>query len=148
MAKLRKYKLSWTAPESKNIIGYRVYWSQEATVGYDSEHVDMFNITELTIFDEFLVPGKPVMFGVTAVDFDGNESDIVTLPEPFQVHVPEPPSRISIGYSERFKVLDIGRTGQNEEDDHLAEAIKTSGGEALPQSDDGLAGTNERQTPS
>ena len=146
MAKIRKYKLSWKAPESTNIAGYRVYWSQKATIGYDSEHFDIFNMTEITIFDEFLVPDKPVMFGVASVDFNGNESDIVTLAEPFQIHVPEPPSRISIGYSEKFKLLDTVKTSRIEEDDNLAEAIETSAREDVPHTDDGLAGPGDSST--
>ena len=106
MAKIRRYKLSWDASDSKNVAGYKVYWSEGKEVSYDSKSIDLFNLTKVTIFDEVLVPDRPVMFGVTAVDFDGNESDITTLPEPFQVHVPKAPVTLTLKISDEFKMLD------------------------------------------
>ena len=37
MAKIRRYKLSWDASDSKNVIGYMLYWAKGAEVGYDSK---------------------------------------------------------------------------------------------------------------
>ena len=132
MAKICKYQLCWNASDSKDVAGYRVYWSEGTEVNYDSQCIDLFNLTKVAIFDEVLVPDRPVMFGVTAIDFDGNESDITTLPEPFQVHVPKAPSGLSIQHSEEFLVLDskkVARTSpeQDYNGDPLANAIESQG---------------------
>jgi len=129
MAKIRRYKLTWNASESKDIAGYRVYWSEGNDVDYDSKYIDLFNLTQLVIFDEVMVPGKTVMFGVSAVDFDGNESDITKLPEPFQVKVPKAPTSLSIISMEKFRILESQKTTEpvNVEinDDPLAKAIES-----------------------
>ena len=132
MAKIRKYKLSWEASDSKDVAGYKVYWSEGTEVSYDSKCLDLFNLTNVTIFDELLVSDKPIMFGITAIDFDGNESDITTLPEPFQVHVPKAPVGLSIQHSENFMVLNskkIVSTSPEHDgiDDPLADAIESHG---------------------
>ncbi len=38
----------------------------------------------------------PVMFGITALDTEGNESDMTTLDEPFHLQVPSPPRRLRL----------------------------------------------------
>ena len=110
MAKIRKCKLTWNASKSKNIAGYRVYWSEGDNVEYDSEYIDLFNLTQLVISDEVVVLDKPVMFGVSTIDFDGNESDITKLPEHFQVNVPKSPASLSLNKLEKFRVLDLEKT--------------------------------------
>ncbi len=136
MAKIRKYNLSWDASDSKDIAGYKVYWSEGKEVSYDSQCIELFNLTKVTIFDEVLVPDKPVTFGVTAFDFDDNESDITTLPEPFHVQVPKAPVSLNLRLSDEFKVIDpkkVVRTSleQDVKDDPLADAIESDGDSQL-----------------
>ncbi|WP_372681106.1 hypothetical protein [Desulfosarcina sp.] len=83
MAKIRKSKLSWKASESENVVGYKLYWSKAAKVGYDSKSIKVGNVTKIALPDDVTLPDGPVMFGVTAIDNDGNESDMTTTPEPF-----------------------------------------------------------------
>ena len=106
MAKIRRYKLTWYASKSQNVAGYKVYWSQGDDVGYDSNYIEIFNFTELPDFNDIIVLDKPMMFGVSAVDFDGNESDITKLSEPFQVKVPKAPNCLSLIRLKKFIVLE------------------------------------------
>ena len=132
MAKIRKYKLSWAASDSKNVVGYKVYWSKGTEVSYDSEYIDLINLTEIILPDDVPFSDSPIMFGVTAIDRDGNESDITTLPEPFQVQVPKAPAGLSIQHSENFMELNskkVVRTSPEQDgiDDPLADAIESHG---------------------
>jgi hypothetical protein len=80
------------------------------------------------------------MFGVTAVDKDGNESDMVTIDEPYQMHVPEAPVVLSIKPSDDFRLVDPAdapgdkrpmgapiHTESGDDDDPLAQAIEGEG---------------------
>jgi hypothetical protein len=91
MAKIRKYKLSWEASDSSTVIGYKLYWSKGAEVSYDSKFIKVGNVTEITLPDDVILSDGPVMFGVTAIDKDGNESDMALIAEPYQLHVPKAP---------------------------------------------------------
>ena len=106
MAKIRKCKLSWEASTSEHVIGYKLYWSKGTEVGYDSKYLKLGNVTEIALPDDVTLSGGPVMFGVTAIDRDGNESDMVTLGEPYQLQVPEAPLDLSIMPSDEFKLVD------------------------------------------
>jgi hypothetical protein len=105
MVKFRKYKFSWAASDSKNVVGYKVYWSKGTEVSYDSEYIGLINLTEIILPDDVPFLDIPIMFGVTAIDRDGNESDITTLPEPFQVQVPKAPVRLTLEPLDEFEVL-------------------------------------------
>ena len=94
MAKIKKRKLSWIASGSSQVVGYKLYWSNNGAVDYDSKSEMLGNVTEIVLPDDvksFKPNGGPVRFGVTAVDELGNESDMITLKAPYQFNVPEPP---------------------------------------------------------
>jgi len=105
MAKIRKHKLSWEASDSKNVIGYKLYWSKEKEVSYDSKYIEMVNLTEIILPDDIPFSDSPIMFGVTAIDRDGNESDIATIAAPYQLQVPKSPASLTLKHSKAFKVL-------------------------------------------
>ena len=127
MAKIRKYKLNWNASESVTVAGYKLYWAQNAEVSYDSNFIDVGNVTEIELPDDVNLLEGPVMFGVTAVDCDGNESDMTTLSKPLQLDLPKAPTAIFISYSKNFKVLDSKETvdEQLDSDAQIIEAIET-----------------------
>lgn len=140
MAKIRKCKLSWQASASENVIGYKLYWSKGTEVSYDSKFLKLGNVTEIALPDDVTLSGGPVMFGVTAIDRDGNESDMITIAEPYQLHVPEAPADLSIKSSDEFKLVDSaqpqGRDPQSVDyldvepkgdEDPLAQAIEGDG---------------------
>lgn len=129
MAKIRKYKLSWQASDSDTVVSYKIYWSKNAEVRYHSKGIDVGKVTEIVLPDRFSLSGGPIMFGVAAVDKDGNESDIVTLAEPYQPHIPKPPVGLSINPTEKSKVLDTRKATESIKGeinaDPLADAIES-----------------------
>lgn len=136
MARIRKCKLCWEASVSENIVGYKRYWSRGTEVGYDSKYIKIGNATEINLPDDVIFADGPVMFGVTAVDRDGNESDMVTMEQPYRLQVPDAPNGLSIEPSDEFilverppqgddlKIVHTLRPEQSEDDDPLARAIE------------------------
>ena len=129
MAKIRKCKLSWEASASEHVVGYKLYWSKGSDVDYDSRSIKIGNVTEITLPDDVTFSDGPVMFGVTAVDKDGNESDMVTIEKPYRLTVPEAPAGLSIRPSEEFKLVGLPLVEDpsaeaTEDEDPLAQAIE------------------------
>jgi hypothetical protein len=106
MAMIRKCKLFWAASEADEVIGYRIYWSKGVTVGYDDTYIDVGMVTEIQIPDSITHGGGPVMFGITAMDRDGNESDMTTTAEPFQIDIPNAPQRLKLLPEDDYLVVD------------------------------------------
>ena len=140
MAIIRKCKLSWEASSSENVIGYKLYWAKGNAVDYDSKCIKIGNVNEIALPDDVTFSDGPVMFGVTAVDRDGNESDMVTLAEPYRLHVPQAPVGLSLQPLEDFKlterpsrredlqVVSEPRPQAGEDEDPLARAIEDEDG--------------------
>jgi hypothetical protein len=136
MAKIRKHKLCWEASASENVVGYKLYWSRGTAVGYDSKFIKIGTATEILLPDDVLLSEGPVMFGVTAVDRDGNESDMVTMDQPYRLQVPAAPKGLSIQPSEDFNLVERPpqkddlqivhplRPNRSEDEDPLAKAIE------------------------
>ena len=139
MAKIRKCRLAWEASASEDVVGYKLYWSKGSEVDYESRCIKIGNVTEISLPDDVTLSDGPVMFGVTAVDRDGNESDMVTLGEPYRMQVPEAPMRLSLQPSDDFRMVDtdqlksenlqlVDSVGQEPDDeDILAQAIEDEG---------------------
>ncbi|WP_319522335.1 hypothetical protein [uncultured Desulfosarcina sp.] len=129
MAKIRKFKLAWNASDSDTVAGYKLYWSEGTDIGYDSHFINVGNVTEIDLPDEVSLPDGPILFGVTAIDKDGNESDMTTLAEPFQVNIPQAPVGLSLTHTENFKVLGSQKTTESAQEDvdedPLADAIES-----------------------
>ena len=59
MAKFIKYKLSWKPSDSDQIVDYKLYWSKEDRVSYDSHFIELGNDSEVYLPDIFkYVPRK------------------------------------------------------------------------------------------
>ena len=132
MAKIRKYKLTWGPPDSKNVIGYKLYWSKATEVNYDSKYIKVGNVAEIKLPYNVFLSDRPVIFGVTAIDKDGNESDMNKMSVPFQLHIPKAPVSLTLIPLDEFKLLDskkVVRTSleQDDNDDPLASAIESHG---------------------
>ncbi len=113
MAKIKKRRLKWSASESVQVVGYKLYWSEGSEVNYDSNCVTLGNITEIVLPDDvdaFLPDGGPVVFGITALDEVGNESDMTTLVAPYQFNVPRAPDDFYLQ-----KLDDFGITSNRDE---------------------------------
>jgi hypothetical protein len=121
MAKIKKRKLRWKASESRQVVGYRLYWAEGETVDYDAPFATLGNVTEVVLPDDvegFAPKSGPVAFGISAVDELGNESDLVIFKAPFQFNVPLPPEEFWI------ESLETGDAEEPAEDDD--EAPETS----------------------
>lgn len=107
MAKIKKRRLKWTASDSGQVVGYKLYWSEGSEVDYHSKCVTLGNITEVVLPDEvdaFRPNGGPITFGITALDELGNESDMTTLAAPYQFNVPQAPDDLYLQKLDDFGI--------------------------------------------
>jgi hypothetical protein len=105
MAKIKRRRLKWVASSSPQVVGYKLYWSENGGLNYDSQWVMLGNVTEIVLPDDvkpFTPNGGPVELGVTAVDELGNESDMVTMTAPYQFNVPKAPDDLYLQKLEDF----------------------------------------------
>jgi hypothetical protein len=116
VAKIKKRKLKWIASGSSQVVGYKLYWSENGAVNYDSKCLGLGNVTEIVLPDDvaaFIPGGGPVEFGITAEDELGNESDMITLKAPYQFNVPKAPEDLYLQKLDDFFITRI----QNPEDE-------------------------------
>jgi hypothetical protein len=109
MAKIKRRRLKWVASSSPQVVGYKLYWSENGDLNYDSQWLMLGNVTEIVVPDDiksFTPNGGPVEFGVTAVDELGNESDMVTLKAPYQFNVPKAPDDLYLQKLVDFSIID------------------------------------------
>ena len=80
VSKTKKKRIRWNRSTSPSVVGYRVYWAVAGEVGYDSEFIDIGDCAEVILPDQVPplnhVRGE-VGLGITALNRDGNESDMV-----------------------------------------------------------------------
>ena len=128
MAKIRKCKLSWNTSDSDHIVGYKLYWSTQNTVSYDSNFIELGNVREVNLPDILeYVPsiGESILFGITAVDMNGNESDITTLAEAYILTAPPAPVEFSIDARDEFDIIETSQeTSDPPESDFTEEELK------------------------
>ena len=109
MAKIKRRRLKWVASSSPQVVGYKLYWSQDGDLNYDSQWLMLGNVTEIVLPDDvksFKPNGGAVEFGITAVDELGNESDMITLKEPYQFNIPKEPDELYLQKLEDFSITD------------------------------------------
>ena len=121
MAKIKKRKLKWIASGSSQVVGYKLYWSDNGAVNYYSKCVRLGNVTEIVLPDDvasFIPGGGPVEFGITVVDELGNESDMITLKAPYQFNVPKAPEDLYLQKLDDFFITCV-QNPEEEEDDRV-----------------------------
>ena len=141
MAKIKRRRLKWVPSSSPQVVGYKLYWSENGELNYDSRSVMLGNVTEVVLPDDvkpFTPNGGPIELGVTALDELGNESDMVTMTAAYQFNVPKAPDDLYLQKLDDFCItndraddVDYYITGL--EDDHsdekepipLIEAVST-----------------------
>jgi hypothetical protein len=109
MAKVRRCKLSWKPSESDQVINYRLYWSKGDTVTYDSSFFELGDICEVYLPDVLKLDARydtRVMLAVTAVDKNGNESDMAMLPKPYQTIAPPAPVDLLLTTLDQFSIVE------------------------------------------
>jgi hypothetical protein len=97
MGKIRKRTVRWEP--SADAKKYRLYWSTQGPVGYESDFVEVENKTMVILPDE--VPSIPriaenVELGITAVNEVGNESDLTIARVYVNFTVPEAPKVLTV----------------------------------------------------
>jgi hypothetical protein len=99
MGKIRQKKIRWERSASPDVVNYRVYWSEEGTINYDSRHALVGDVAELLLPGD--VPSFPLIrstmtLGISAVDLAGSESDITTVSVKLDFTVPDAPRGLRI----------------------------------------------------
>ena len=121
MAKIKRRKLKWIASDSAQVVGYKLYWSENGKVHYDSKCVRLGNVTEIVLPDDvnsFRPHGGSIEFGITAIDELGNESDMTTLKAPYQFRVPEAPGDLYLRKLDDFSITGSNRDHEDERVDY------------------------------
>ncbi len=66
MAKIRKRRISWDPSSSDGVLGYKLYWSQNGAVDYDSESAEVGKVTQIALPNDLtlfpLVEGEMEFF--------------------------------------------------------------------------------------
>jgi hypothetical protein len=96
VSKTKMKRIRWSRSPSLNVVGYRLYWAVAGEVSYDSEFIDIGDRTEAILPDQ--VPSLQhvrgeVALGITALNREGNESDMVR----FSVHFDSPDQGVPAG---------------------------------------------------
>lgn len=104
MSKIVKRRIRWTASTASDVVNYKVYWSLQAAgnPSYTSDNVaTAAGKTSLILPDE--APTFPTateanyLFGITAVDDVGNESDMAITPTvAIDFLAPTPPTALVV----------------------------------------------------
>ena len=82
MAKPFKTRISWKSSRSRQVVGYKLYWTRGETLNYRSKCANLGDVKEIILPDAlaaFNLHRGRLKFGLTAVSDDGNESDILTI---------------------------------------------------------------------
>lgn len=129
MSKIRKCRLSWKPSTSNHIVGYRLYYSNENQVNYESSFIKLSNTNEVDLPDALLdcVPsGATIYLGISAVDKMGNESDLVTLSEPYTFPVLQAPADLELTALDDYNITSAKREREteNEFQDRLNQKIQ------------------------
>lgn len=107
MAKIIKRKLCWEASGSPQVVGYKLYWSEDGRVDYNSSCATLGNITEVILPDDldgYEPAGGSVVFGLSAMDELGNESDMITLDVSNPLTAPRMPEHFWIESAEGYYI--------------------------------------------
>ena len=95
--KIKRKRIRWYRSPSMEVIKYRLYWSVEAEVDYDSQYVELGNVAEAILPDD--IPSFPLItgtlhLGIAALSKAGNESDMTKISASLDFAVPEAPKQI------------------------------------------------------
>ena len=108
MGRIRQLRLTWKPSELNPDVGYRLYWSKETPISYDCNFFKLGNTTAVNLTDILLKAaplGESLYIGISVVDDAGNESDIVSLPEPYCVSVPLAPKDLVVTSPNEYEII-------------------------------------------
>jgi hypothetical protein len=95
--KIKRKRIRWSRSLSAGVTQYRLYWSLQREVDYDSQSLELGDVAELILPDD--LPSFPLItgtlhLGITALSKAGNESDITRINVVLDLTVPEAPKQI------------------------------------------------------
>ena len=94
MGKLKKKRIRWQPSASSDVTGYRLYWSNQGEVDYNSPYAELGNVSEVILPDNvssFPLETGNVELGISAINQAGNESEITKVVVYFNFSVPDAP---------------------------------------------------------
>jgi hypothetical protein len=99
MGKIRRKKIRWEPSASSGIVAYKLYWSEDEELNYDSKSVEVGNVTEIILPSD--IPSFPplkgrITLGISAVNEAGNESDLTKMTVELDFIVPDAPRSVRI----------------------------------------------------
>lgn len=127
MSKIKQSKLSWKPSESDPNADYKLYWANATPVSYNSKFIKLGNITEVGLPDILYdneISGESIYLGISAVDEKGNESDIITLSEPYKLSAPAAPVEIELTALDDFKITTPRENAENQDVDTQKQATE------------------------
>jgi len=94
MGRIKKKMVHWQPSTSSDVTGYRIYWSNKSEVDYNSTYVQLGNVTEIILPDDissFPIEKGKIELGISAINQDGNESDITKITVNYNFTIPSAP---------------------------------------------------------
>ena len=98
MGKVKNKKVRWE-PSTSQDVKYRLYWSIGGGVDYHSDHVDLGNVTEVTLpgdITAFPLTSGRFELGISAINQAGNESELTKATVQVDFTVPEPSKKLIV----------------------------------------------------
>ena len=97
--RVKKKRIRWELASGADVRTYRLYWSKNREVNYDSNYVDIGRVSELIVPDDMpffhLKTGK-MELGISAITPAGNESNIARFTLDFNFEVPDTPQSLTV----------------------------------------------------
>jgi hypothetical protein len=98
MGRIKQRKVRWE-PSTSADVSYRLYWTEDGAVSYDSDYADVGNVLQVTLPDDILsfplISGR-IELGISAVSRAGNESEITRATVHLDFTLPEPPRDLRV----------------------------------------------------
>ena len=88
----RRARVQWKPSKSPQVVGYKLYWAVGRRVDYHADFTGVGNVREVILPDDissFRVFPMNTEIGVTAVDQNGNESDMAKCTVIFKFPSPD-----------------------------------------------------------
>ena len=99
VGKVKRKRVSWVLASSPDVRTYRLYWSKDGEVNYDSNYIDIGHVSELILPDDlpsFHYKTGRRWLGVSAITHAGNESNIGRFTLDFNFEVPDTPQNLTV----------------------------------------------------
>jgi hypothetical protein len=98
MGRIKQRKVRWE-PSTSADVSYRLYWTEDGAVSYDSDYADVGNVLQVTLPDDILsfplISGR-IELGISAVSRAGNESEITRATVHLDFTLPEQPRDLRV----------------------------------------------------